>query len=837
MAQYPLQPSFARGELSPRLHARVDVEHYKSSVAECFNFLVLRQGILRRRPGTQYIATTKFSTGNVRVVEFIFSVVQSYVLELGELYVRFYANGGQVQSGGGAYEIVSPWAAADVRDLQFVQEGDVVYVTHKNYSPRKIQRFGETNWTISTVVFEDGPYQDIVKDGTTMTPNGVGNIIPVMTTNTAPSGTASASANASGISPYMAFDANPGTEWRALTDGAAWLQYAFGAARVADGYFLQASGTSLTVGVGSSAAYIVPGHLRAPRSWTIEGSNDGFATSVVLDQRAGETGWGDLERRYYTFVNKTPYLAYRLNITDTNESESAEAPVSVTAWGLSGGDGDRSTIRLTLSSIASITHGDGFTSADIGRHVRLLSEDVYWHWFKITAIVSSSVVDAELYSPPLPSVKGASSWRLGAFSGASGWPACVALFQERLFYARTDAQPQSFWGSKTGSFEDFGVSIPLKPDDSISLTINDVGEITWIAESGDLLIGTISNVRPVGPADKNAGFSATNVQQGRKVRTGATPIRPAAAGEAHIFVGHYGNSLHELAFSFDANGYVAPDVSVLSEHLFKYGVRGLSYAQKPNALLWTEISDGTLVGMTYEREQKMVAMHRHAFGGDGNVVSQCVIPGAARDELWMIVERGSLRTIERMAADYEAADPENAAADQASAFYVDCGLTYNGAPTTTVSGLAHLNGKQVAIYADGAAEPLATVSGGSVTLASGLPASIIHVGLPYTSRIRTLPIANQSQDGSGVGRKKRIKKVILNLMQTAGLKVRGTGRPEEVILRSSNADMDKAEPLFTGNVTVRVDDRWENGGVLELEVSGPEPCTIRSITPAFESEP
>lgn len=838
MAQYGLQPSFARGELSPRLHARVDIDHYKASVAECFNFIVLRQGILKRRPGTQFVAMTKSASGPIRIVEFIFSVVQSYALEMGDFYIRFYANGGQVQLSGAPYEIASPWAAADVKDLQFVQEGDVVYVTHKSYAPRKLQRFAETNWTISLVTFEDGPYQEIVKDGTSISPNGLGHLVPIMTSNTAPSGVASDSSGSANAWVLFGAGRSSGSppDYNAAASGPNWVQYAFPSAKVVDGYWLRAGSGMLSVAVGSTT-YNVPAHLRAPRTWTVEGSNDGFVTSTVLDQRAGETGWGDLERRYFTFVNKTPYLAYRLNVTDINESESAPAPMTISGWALAGGEGDRSVIRLTASSIASINKGAGFGANDVGRHVRLLSEDVYWHWFKITAIVSSSVVDAELHSPPLPSTKGVSSWRLGAFSQSSGWPSCVGLYQERLFYARTNDQPQSFWGSKTGSFDDFGVSIPLKPDDAISLTINDVGEITWLADSGDLLIGTISNVRPIGPADKNAGFSATNVQQGRKVRTGATAIRPAAAGESLIFVGHYGNSLHELAYSFDANGYVAPDVSVLSEHLFKYGVRGLSYAQKPNALLWTEISDGTLVGMTYEREQKMVALHRHALGGDGNVVSQCVIPGAARDELWLIVERGSLRTVERMAADYEAADPDNAAADQAGAFYVDCGLTYSGAPVTTVTGLSHLNGRQVAIYADGAAEPPATVSGGSVTLPSGLAASMIHVGLPYTSRIKTLPIANQSQDGSGVGRKKRIKKVIVNVMQTAGLRIRATGRSEEAVMRSTNADMDKAEPLFTGNLTVRVDDRWDNGGVLELEVSGPEPCTIRAITPAFESEP
>ena len=837
MTVYPLQMSFARGELSPRLHARVDVDHYKSGLALCYNWIVLRQGVLRRRPGTRFIATTKFSTGNVRLVEFVFSAVQSYALEMGDFYIRFFTLGGRVMSGPDPYEIASPWAEADVKDLQFVQEGDVVYVTHANYAPRKIIRNSELNWSIELVTFEDGPYLDIVRDGTTITPSGTGNAVPTMTTNTAPSGTASADSEASGKEAYKAFDGNPATEWQASTvPGTHYLQYEFPAATVINGYSIRSSATNQNVSVGT-ATYIVPGSLRAPRTWTIEGSNDGFTTSAVLDQRAGETGWGDGETRYYTFVNKIAFEAYRLNITDTNESDSAAAAVSVSSWGLAAGEGDRATVTLTASAVTGINRGAGFVSTDVGRHIRLLSEDVYWHWFKIVSVTSTTEVEAELYSPPIPSLKGSTSWRLGAFSETSGWPARCTLYQERLVYARTNERPQSLWLSKTGSFEDFGVSIPLKPDDAISLTINDVGEIQWLADNGDLLVGTISTVRPIGPADKNAGFSATNFQQGRRVRTGAAAIRPASAGEANIFIGHFGNSLHELAYSFDANGYVAPDVSVLSEHLFKFGVQGLSYAQKPNALLWSEISNGTLVGMTYEREQKMVALHRHALGGDGLVESQCVIPGQSRDELWLIVSRGSLRTVELMVADYEALDPANPAADQAGAFYVDCGLTYSGSPVTTVSGLDHLNGYEVAIYADGAREPRTTVVGGSVTLPTGQPASMIHVGLPYVSKGQTLRIPQGGGDGSGLGRKKRVGALIFDLMEAGGLTVRAAGKSETVRLRSGSDDMNKAIPLFTGSQRVTVDDRWENGGVVTFEVDGPEPCTIRAITAAYESEP
>lgn len=833
MTVFPIQSSFGRGVLSPRLHARVDIDHYKIALADSLNFYILRQGGLRRRPGTRFAALAKTATGNVIFLPFIFSPTQSYAIELGNLYARFFTLGGPVMSGMSPYEIVTPWPENHLQELQFEQEGDVIYVTHPAHTPAKLQRFSETNWTITNTDIKDGPYLTIISDGTTLAPDITGNIIPLMTSNTAPSGVASASGETTGRSPWLAFDGQTNTDWQAFDSSFltlpdyVYLRYQFAVAKICGGYYIQSSVRIENYTLNSNV-FQVPGHLRAPRTWTLEGSNNG-TDWTLLDSRSGVTDWGDGERRYFPFKNKTAYTYYQLAITDTNQSANAPRPVSIASFALSGAETDRTTIRLTASSLASINKGAGFGANDVGRHVRYLNEDAVWHWFRITAIVSTTVVDAELYSPPLPNTKAALSWRLGAFSNSSGWPARVALFQERVIYGRTDFSPRTINGSKTDDFDNFGVSIPLKADDALSLTLNEKGEIQWLLDNGDLIVATMSSIRPVGPADKTQGFSATNFQQGRPSRTGAAAIQPAPAGDAHIFVGQFRNSLHELAQSPDINGYATPDVSILSEHLYKPKIKHICFAKKPNALLWSGMDDGSLVGMTYERDQKMVAHAPHALGGAGQVIAQCVVPGPVRDELWLIVQRGSLRTVEFMEADFERGNPSDA-------FYVDCGLTAtSGTPFTTVSGLGHLEGLEVAVLADGAVEPRKTVTGGSITLSG--PASIAHVGLPYTSRAKTLRLAQGGGDGSGLGRKKTVNRVILDIYETSGLRVKAAGDWQDVNLRSTDDLMDTAVPLMTGAFGVLIDDRWEHEGVVEVEVSDPLPCTIRAITPAYDGEP
>ena len=168
----PIISSFNAGELSPTLDGRVDLSKYSSGCKRLENFIPMVQGPARRRSGTRFVSEVKTSTDRTWLVRFEFSETQAYILEFGNLYIRFYTNHGQVISGGSAYEIASPYTSADLANangtlkIRFVQSGDVVYIVHPSYAPRKLSRFAATNWTLTTVDFVGGPFQDIDPDET-----------------------------------------------------------------------------------------------------------------------------------------------------------------------------------------------------------------------------------------------------------------------------------------------------------------------------------------------------------------------------------------------------------------------------------------------------------------------------------------------------------------------------------------------------------------------------------------------------------------------------------------------------------------------------------------------
>lgn len=164
----PMLNSFNAGELSPLFDGRTDQDKYFSGAKRLLNFIPTVQGPAARRGGSRYLGAAK-NNGRVWFLPFEFSTAQSYVLEFGDQYLRFWVNRGQLLSGATPYEIATPWTTADLVNsegactLRITQSQDVMWIAHANgtFPPYKLQRFGATNWTLTLSPFEAGPFQDV----------------------------------------------------------------------------------------------------------------------------------------------------------------------------------------------------------------------------------------------------------------------------------------------------------------------------------------------------------------------------------------------------------------------------------------------------------------------------------------------------------------------------------------------------------------------------------------------------------------------------------------------------------------------------------------------------
>ena len=157
----PVINSFSSGELSPRLMGRTDSPKYATGCEVMENFMALPHGGAKRRGGTRFINEVKDSTHTTRLISFEYSVDQTYVLEFGNNYIRFYTNGGQVQANGSVYEITTAYTHDQVGELQIAQNADVMWIVHPSHKPRKLTRLAHSSWTLVDEDFKKGPFLPI----------------------------------------------------------------------------------------------------------------------------------------------------------------------------------------------------------------------------------------------------------------------------------------------------------------------------------------------------------------------------------------------------------------------------------------------------------------------------------------------------------------------------------------------------------------------------------------------------------------------------------------------------------------------------------------------------
>lgn len=161
-----MQTNFTGGQISPRLFGRIDLDRYKNGAELIHNMIVHPHGGATRRSGMEHVAEVKFSDKFTRLIRFEFSTTQAYILEFGEKYIRFYLNHGQLQTDTGVYEVASPYTEDQVRTLSVLQSNDVLYLFHKEVSPRKLLRNGAVNWSLAEIDFKNGPYLSLNQTST-----------------------------------------------------------------------------------------------------------------------------------------------------------------------------------------------------------------------------------------------------------------------------------------------------------------------------------------------------------------------------------------------------------------------------------------------------------------------------------------------------------------------------------------------------------------------------------------------------------------------------------------------------------------------------------------------
>lgn len=484
----PIYPNFARGEVSPLMFGRIDIEQYPSCLDKCRNTYIRPYGCATRLTGTEYIAGTK-NNGKARLLKFVFSPTDSYIIECGAGYFRFYQNGAPVMKDGLVYEVTNYYSEAQLASIQYVQLDDIIKLTclpdqrgNSSAHPKELIRNASDDWTFRNVTFVETPYLDQNTSSITMKP-----------------------------------DSDSGN-----------------------------------ITITASSAYFTSQMI---------GANMWIGTKVK----------------------------------------------------------------------------DSTTNKDVQGYV------------KITGYTSATEVSATVQSKLSVNNVATKLWGEGAFSDRRGYPAVVALYDGRLYYARTPYQPRNVYGSKPYAYETFTPAVDNEDDAGINIALatnanGDGSDIKWMIGGSYLLCGTYGGefvIRGTG----DGAITATDISARQRTNWGGEPIQPIVAGTFVHFIQRNGNKLRQFQYDFYYDAYKAVDVSIFSEHLLASPIKAMALQKNPDSVIYLVRADGNVVMLTLEQDQSVQAWSLLEDMG-AKVESIQTIPSydGNYDEVYMVMNRSLLST-------------------------------------------------------------------------------------------------------------------------------------------------------------------------------------------------
>lgn len=785
-----IQNSFSSGELSPLLKGRTQMAQYGNGCETLQNMVVLPQGGITKRPGTKFIQEVKNSANTTRLIPFLVGSDQSYVLEFGNSYIRFYRNGGALLStaaiSNGTFDTdLTGWTDNDTGTGASTWNANAMRLNGGGAGvAARTQAIAYVGTAQHTLSFTSSTNTCGYRIGTTLGGTEIA------------SGTSSLGANAINFTPAAA--------------GTIYIQFRNTANNDAD-----VDTVSL-----STPIYEIPSPYTSAQVEAIQWAQSKDTMylahgSVALRKlrRFGASQWDIVE----VDLVDGPYY----NKTD-DEYGGVGTSITLTPSATSG------SITFTASS-------DLFVATDVGRAIRYRSATAdEWAESTITAYTSPTLVTASV-EKVLSGTGASTEWRLGYFSDTTGHPACVTFHEQRLVLANTNDRPQSVWFSRSGDIEVFQPDNDSFKDEvdatsamTYTLASRDSNDIVWLSSRNVLYLGTYGAIFAAKASSLDEAMTPNNISIKPAVKTASYAAMPIETSNATLFIHYHQRKLIELSYNVESDNMVGVDLSILSEHLGTPKFKVIARQEEPYNILWAVDEEGGLTGLTYLRDQQVVGWHTHVIGGtDVEIKSIACATGADETELWLIIQRtvdgNTVQYVEQLTP-YFRDDilPQDA-------FFVDSGLRYSGAAASTLSGLDHLEGDTVVAYCNGYVGVVADeVTAGEITLQQTTTKAA--VGLPYTTIVKTMPIDLNGPGGSISGSLVRAWKSTVRFYRSALAKVGYSTEDSNIIENFGDGYvMGGAIPLKSELKEVPYDHGAELEIATYIEQTQPAPMTILSI--------
>ena len=860
MAFSHLQPSFSGGEISPSLQARTDSPAYNTWLHTARNFYVHPQGGASNRPGTLFVAKGKFADKACRVIPFVCSEREAYVLELGEHYIRFYTPAGRVVNDqGNVYELTTVFSAAELASVQYAQYQQMIIFTHPGHAPQRLTRIAPGRFSLETLPVCFGPFQPLNTDSgkklrvrqfqQTVTTEGVAasvSFLPTVDANYFVWG------YFNGEHFFYAHDYGLDlnflvSEFNRVYGGAGFTAYNLGGVLKIDSP--QATGGDCN---GMTLTLEYRNSFTAPAVFTISQSLGGGSNAGEIPVEGGDQFL--LESDFDLF--QPGHVGALFSVTHTVENPCQQGTLGydgVSKVLQTGSDFqlilsgswtgqivlEKSTdLGITWETYRTFSRQDGEDPIliqdvleDTGglyyirlRGLNITAEAGYElsaqsfvqeGIVRVTGYVNARQAEVSV-EQPFGSADWTSKWAAGSFCDKNGFPACVFFYQDRLGFGGTLAEPQTLWFSKTGNYTHFGHARHAATDDSLSLHLSgkQLNTIRSVVVAGRLLVFTAGSEWSIAC---NGIFALENLEITQQGERGAGAVSPVMVGNHVLFVQARAGTLRDFYYDYSSASFTGEDLTLCAKHLFfNQEIKDLCYQQEPDHLIWCVLSNGQLASLTYLAEQEVCAWTHH--DTQGAFRSVCTIPNNGFDEVWMSVERENGWNIEKMSRRLASKDP-------AAQIFVDAAVYVKSEEGMSVlSGLEHLEGQTVTVLAEGNIYPEQAVTQGQISLSR--PMKEIVVGLGYTSEIKTLPLSSEYILGNKL---RRFVSACVRLLDSRGGEIGVLPEETEPIPFPACAAYNGSVPLQSGYFPVLLRSNHELGAGIWIRQQAPFPFTLISL--------
>lgn len=797
-----IQTNFTAGELSPRLKGRVDINKYGNGCEELYNFVAQVHGGARRRDGLRFAHEVKTSAKKARLIPFVFSRAQAYMLEFGDQTMRVNKDGGRVESSPGVpYEIATPYLDTELANVHYIGLADTMFLFHPSYPTRKLTRSGHAAWKMVPVPWLVEPFAEQgYKPATTLTLGA-----------TSGAGVAATA----GAASFR--EADVGREIIA-GDGVATI-VAF------------TSTTVVTVDIRDAFAAVGP---IASGSWaitlspvtTLTPSASGLGAAVDLTATAN--AWQDNAQVSHVgmYVQVNDGVVFIESITS-----------ALIAHG---------TIKSELSSVSAASSGSWTLEQKVWTAANGYPRCGTLYEQRLYAAGSTQ------YPQTIWGSKTGQFFNMTPGSrdedGVNFTIASNEVNQIEHLAAGADLLPLTYGGE----FRMFGGSDnPITPGNVRikSQSAWGVSTVRPVRVGNDFIYATASGkkIRSMGYEFASDRYVSSDVLLLSEHLTSTyDPHSPAPVAGAWTYPDA---TIVALAYQQDPDSrlWAARSDGLFLPCAFQTEQQVVGWSRCQTLGLVEDIATipygtATQVWMIIKRGSKRFVEYLDPLlntdcavtGSVGSVASGAVLWGDGQGYVTKVAHgraNGDRVKLEGFAPSGWNVTRTLTVVD-ADTFTIS--IEENPGPATTLgtlrygsstwSGFSHLVGETLDVVGDGVRLNTQVVSGGG-TIATERPVFDLEGGLHYTSRLKLLPIESQAF-GTAQGRMVSVYEVVVRVRNTRGLQIDGK---EVAFLQHGENVHDNAAPAFSGDKVLEKLIWERSGGALTIEQPYPLPCEITSI--------